>query len=229
MIYLKLFEGFKDIDAICKKYLRKNYYGNLGPCTINRDGTIDVNGNVDLSPMNPWSVGFERLPLKFNYVSGNFYCNNNKLKTLEGVPKEVGGYFNCCHNKLTSLEGAPKVGGDFYCGYNKLVSLEGAPRDLGGFFDCRYNQLTTLEGSPREVGGYFNCGHNKLTSLKGAPKEVGSFNCDKNPLPQLIIDNYEYIDEIIKWQDEYNIWRNGKLDKFRFEEMMIDIKNEVGS
>ena len=186
MIYLKLFEGFEgieDIDAICQKYAITNY-------TINSDGSIDVDGNVDLSSVVFYRrrvVGFERLPLKFNRVSGNFYCNDNKLVSLEGSPKEVGGNFSCHFNELNTLEGAPKwVGGNFYCNNNKL---------------------TCLEGAPKKVGGYFNC--------------------DKNPLPQLIIDNYEYIDEIIKWQDEYNIWRNGKLDKFRFEEMMIDIKNEM--
>ena len=216
MIYLKLFEGFKDIDAICKEYGITNYI-------INSDGSIDVNGNVDL-----FSNKLDKLPLKFNIVRGDFDCTDNKLKTLEGVPNRVSNSFYCGYNRLTTLEFAPsEVDGDFYCNDNKLVSLEGAPKWVGGFFDCRYNQLTTLEGSPREVGGYFNCGHNKLTSLKGAPKEVGSFNCDKNPLPQLIIDNYEYIDEIIKWQDEYNIWRNGNLDEFRFSEMMIDIKEEL--
>ena len=176
MKYLKLFEGFKDIDAICQKYGITNY-------TINRDGSIDVDGDVALS-----CVGFERLPLKFNKVSGYFDCN-----------------------------------------YNQLISLEGSPKEVGESFDCHNNLLTSLVGSPREVGGYFNCGHNQLTSLEGAPKEANNFYCKHKPLPQLIYDNYKYIKEVVKWQDEYNIWRNGKLDKFRFEEMMIDIKNEVGS
>ena len=133
MIYLKLFEGFEDIDAICKKYGITNY-------TISSDGSIDVDGDVNLIDIN-----LDKLPLRFNRIGGNFYCNNNQLTSLEGAPKEVGGFFDC----------------------------------------------------------------------------------DKNPLPQLIIDNDRYIDEIIKWQDEYNIWRNGNLDEFRFSEMMIDIKEEL--
>ena len=175
MKYLKLFEDYKDIDAICQEYYIENY-------TINEDGTIDVGGDVFLQVKN-------KLPLKFNRVSGNFYCNDNKL-----------------------------------------VSLEGAPRDLGGDFYCRYNQLTTLEGAPKEIGGDFYCEGNNLTTLEGAPKKIsGNFYCSDNPLPQLIYDNYQYIEEIIKWQDEYNIWRGGELDEFRFGEMMIDIKNEIGS
>ena len=154
MKYLRLFEGFVDIDALCKEYDIENY-------TINSDGSIDVDGDVNLIDMN-----LDKLPLRFN-----------------------------------------RIGGSFDCSVNHLTSLIGAPKEIGGSFDCRYNQLTTLEGAPREIGDYFHY--------------YG------NPLPQLIKDNKEYIKEIVKWQDEYNIWRGGKLDKFRFEEMMIDIKNEM--
>ena len=235
MIYLKLFEGFVDIDVIsipgtCNAYGIKNY-------TINSDGSIDVDGNVYLhSPTLRYLSGARgrlvKLPLKFNVVYGDFLCFNNQLKTLEGGPKEVGGSFNCSDNELTSLVGAPiRVGGEFYCGHNKLVSLEGSPKEVGGNFNCNSNsQLKTLEGAPKEVGGNFSCHFNELNTLEGATKEIGGhFGCAYNPLPQLIYDNKKYIKEIIKWQDEYNIWRNGTLDEFRFGEMMIDIKNEVGS
>ena len=42
MKYLKLFESFGNIDEICKKYSIENY-------TINPNGSIDVDGHVDLS------------------------------------------------------------------------------------------------------------------------------------------------------------------------------------
>ena len=210
MIYLKLFEGFVDIDVIsipgtCNAYGIKNY-------TINSDGSIDVDGNVYLhSPTLRYLSGARgrlvKLPLKFNVVYGDFLCFNNQLKTLEGGPKEVGGSFNCSDNELTSLVGAPiRVGDNFY---------------------CDHNELTTLEGGPMEVGDIFDCNNNQLTSLKGSPKKVNNFYCNYNPLPKLIKDNYRYIKEIIKWQDEYNIWRNGELDEFRFGEMLIDIKEEM--
>jgi hypothetical protein len=41
MIWVKLFEDFSEIDSICKKYGIKNY-------TINPDGIVDVDGDVDL-------------------------------------------------------------------------------------------------------------------------------------------------------------------------------------
>ena len=77
------------IHKICKEYGIKNY-------TINGDGSIDVNGHVNLT-----HKGLTKLPLKFNHVSGNFYCGYNNLTSLEGSPKSVGGNFWCYNNNLT--------------------------------------------------------------------------------------------------------------------------------
>jgi len=96
MKYLKLFENFNksEIDSMCRFFGIKNY-------SINQDGSIDVNGNIDLA--------FKKLteiPLKFNRVSGNFICWINKLTTLEGSPTYVGGDFDCSENNLISLDGS---------------------------------------------------------------------------------------------------------------------------
>jgi hypothetical protein len=198
---MKLFKYFnffnnKKVDSICKKYGIENY-------TINEDGKIDVDGNVNLS-----SKKLTELPLKFRYLGGGFYCYNNQLTSLEGCPilvgggfycygnnltslkgspQSVGGSFKCCNNKLTTLEGAPSsVGNDFSCFNNKLTTLEGVPISVGGSFDCYGNQLTSLEGCPTSVGGDFDCHKNKLTSLEGAPGSVGGdFDCHKNELTSL--------------------------------------------
>ena len=196
MIYLKLFERFKDIDDLCEEYGIYRY-------TVNSDGSIDVNGNVNLENEN-----LDKLPLNFNYVSGYFVCTNNNLTSLIGSPKKIGGDFDCANNNLSSLSGAP-------C-------------EVGGIFACNKNQLSSLKDSPKKVGSHFYCDNNQLITLKDGPKVVGGhFNFHRNPLPKLLYDNYKYIKEILKWQDEYNIWRNDKLDEFRFEEMMIDIKEEM--
>ena len=98
-----------NIHKICKEYGIENY-------TINPDGSIDVDGDVNL--YNEW---LDELPVKFNHVSGNFYCGDNNLTTLEGSPKSVGGNFGCSWNNLTTLEGSPKsVGGDFFCRFNPI-------------------------------------------------------------------------------------------------------------
>ena len=122
--------NYSNIEQICKKYGITNY-------TVNQDGTVDVDQNVLLAREN-----LTRLPLKFGKVSGNFWCDNNQLTTLEGCPTEVGGSFGCSNNQLTTLEGCPKtVGGGFYCSGNKLTTLEGCPKTVGGGFYCYGNPL----------------------------------------------------------------------------------------
>jgi len=172
--YNLFLESVDSIKSICKKYGITNY-------TINSDGSIDVDGDVNL-----YFKGLTKLPLKFRRVTGYFDCRNNQLNSLEGSPKEVGSHFDCSRNQLTSLEGSPKeVGGNFYCRNNQLTSLEGCPNSVGGDFYCSRNQLTSLEGSPKSVG-YFSCSYNQLTSLEGGPLSVGSFACSNNQLTNLI-------------------------------------------
>jgi len=126
-----------EIYEICKRCEIENY-------TINDDGSIDVDGDVDIG-----SKGLERIPIKFREVTGDFSCYKNNLTSLDGCPKIVGGYFNCSNNKLTSLKGCPdRVGRDFICSYNNLASLVGGPERVGRGFYCSLNNLITLEGFP---------------------------------------------------------------------------------
>ena len=100
-----------------KDYINTNYIakGELtfkqtnGGYIVNCDGDVIVkNRNIE-----KLTDGFE-----WGEVKGDFYCRHcNNLKSLEGVPDNVGGCCYCddCYN-LTSLEGSPKkVGGGFYC------------------------------------------------------------------------------------------------------------------
>ena len=99
MKYLKRYKLFESItqqersriQSVCQKYGIRNY-------TINDDGSIDVNGNVDLR-----NKQLTKLPLKFGFVSGNFNCSHNQLTTLEGCPRQVGGYFDCSCNKVHKI------------------------------------------------------------------------------------------------------------------------------
>ena len=94
-----------------------------GDITINGDGSIDVNGNVNLSHLY-----LPKIPFKFRHVSGYFDCSHNILISLEGAPTTVGGSFLCLYNRLTSLEGAPTtVDGNFWCAtslpYSELFKI----------------------------------------------------------------------------------------------------------
>jgi hypothetical protein len=110
------------ISLICKQYNIKNY-------TINPDGSIDVNDDVNL-----WGKSLTELPLTFNRIEGYFDCSNNKLTTLKGCPRWVDSDFNCDDNRLTSLEFSPDY--------------------VGGYFSCEYNNLTD-NYCDTEIGGWF--------------------------------------------------------------------------
>ena len=71
---------------------------NIKNYTINKDG-VDVKGNVEISNRN-----LVEIPIKFNKVGGDFYCDNNKLTSLEGAPEKVGGSFYCYNNKAQFTE-----------------------------------------------------------------------------------------------------------------------------
>jgi hypothetical protein len=110
------------IEEICQKYNITNY-------TINPDGSIDVDGDVDL-----YNKGLTELPLTFNKVTGWFDCNDNKLTRLKGCPRWIGGSFNFDFNQLTSLEFSPEY--------------------VGGYFSCEFNDLTD-NLCDTEIGGDF--------------------------------------------------------------------------
>jgi hypothetical protein len=135
LIEWRLFESSKeeDIESICREYNIENW-------TLNEDGSIDVDGDVDLSFKK-----LTKLPLKFRNVSGYFNCSENNLISLDDCPESVGSDFNCSYNKLTSLEGSPKsVGGDFDCSINNIISLEGAPESIRGQFYCERNPVKQI-------------------------------------------------------------------------------------
>lgn len=102
----------KEIHDICKKFNIRNY-------TIIPDGSIDVYDSVYLDRRN-----LDRIPIKFNKVSGSFDCSNNNITSLENAPNECFRIF-CNENKLTSLEGCPKVCSFIAVHYNPLETLEG--------------------------------------------------------------------------------------------------------
>ena len=214
MKYIRTFNestNTSEIDSICEKYNIKNYI-------INEDGSIDVDGDVDLC-----NKKLKVLPLKFRNVSGNFLCGCNYLTSLEGSPQSVGGNFNYAVNQLTSLVGCPQsIGGNFYCSSNQLTSLEGGPQSIGSNFYCNNNQLTTLEGAPQRVDGNFECKNNKLISLEGGPQHVGgNFQCIGNNLTSLdggpkrvggifwcYSNNLKNIDYLSKYYKELSIFNN---------------------
>jgi hypothetical protein len=198
---MKQFESDSYIESQCNKF-------NITNWTKNPDGTIDVEGNVNLS-----EKGLDKLPLKFGKVSGDFNCSNNQLFTLEGSPREVGGSFYCRVNKLTTLEGAPEeVGGNFMCSHNELTSLVGSPKIVVGGFCCQSNKLITLEGAPKEIGFGFN--------IPGSGFH-GHFRCDFNP----IFEVYRIFPSRESFMDslDYGYLSGNNIIKWRFEQALHEL------
>ena len=218
MKYLNFFKSY-NIGRICKKFFIETY-------TINKDGSIDVSGDVYL---REYVLPGNKLPLKFNKVSGDFSCYNHQLISLKGSPKIVGGDFDCSYNQLISLKGCPeKIGRDFDCSDNNLTSLEGCPKTVGGYFSCSINKLISLVGSPENVGGDFYCNNNELESFKGCPKIVnGTFYCHNNE-----ISSFEHFPKYIRGSFNcqgnpiYEIWKlfydTSKIELFNDMDIIQD-------
>ena len=162
--------------------------------TINKDLTVDVDGDVHLYKKNLLEI-----PIQFGIIKGYFDCGYNNLTSLEYSPKECGNFY-CGHNKLTSLKGSPKECKLFNCSYNKLKSLKGCPEKCD-YFDCEYNpNLTSLKGCPKIVNGNFNCEYNsKLTK-----KYLNNF--DFNFVKRFVFTDYNDIND--NWNK-----KNKKINK----------------
>lgn len=113
MKYLrKLYESKDSIKQTCRNLGIKNF-------TINSDGSVDVNGSVNLNDRD-----LTKIPINF--------ATHNKITNLFGGPKSARS-FDCFYNKITSLEGGPTNVPDTYiCEHNLLTSLIGAL----SVFDC---------------------------------------------------------------------------------------------
>jgi len=190
--------------------------------TINADGTVDIDGDVDLS-----RKGLTEIPIRFGIVRGDFIIINNNLLSLKNSPREVTGVFDCSYNpQLSSLKNGPKIAKYYYCNNCNLKSLEGGPKQVAESFVCSENiNLTSLKGGLKSVKNYycndcdlkslkngpsevvekFDCSVNEnLTSLEGGPIKAGSYDCSFCSLTSLegapkIVDMFNCV-----YQENYN-------------------------
>ena len=152
------------ITSFLEKYNIENY-------TVNKDFTVDVNGDVSLRDLNLYEI-----PVQFGRVSGYFDISYNKLTSLKGCPREVGGDFWICVNPLKNLNYSPKIVHQNYdCSRCDITSLEGCTKKIGGvlrMYNCA--KLKTLNGCPRKIKSSFDCSNcYELESLEGCPEDVG--------------------------------------------------------
>lgn len=199
MKYIKLFESFnKDemkyqIDSFCNENYIRNY-------RINYDFSIDVQQDVHLAYER---CQFDKLPIRFNYVDGDFCIYGLGLTTLDGCPKTITGYFDCSDNELTSLEFGP----------------EDVP-----IYHCYDNKLTNLDFLPNQHMDELHCYKNLITEINKCP-DVENFVYYDNPIFNLIsfMDCFSMnhsIDEIIDKINEFEVIKDhNKLDMISIDSL----------
>ncbi len=103
----------KLIKSFCNRFNIKNY-------SINLDGSIDVYGLVNLD-------GYidEELQIKFNIVSGYFFCSNSKINSFKNFPNFIGGEFHFKNNIIDNFYGFPVVEGKAILNESIIKSLDG--------------------------------------------------------------------------------------------------------
>lgn len=141
-----------------------------GSYTINKDGSIDVVGDVFFQGVKIKSISEVAY---FRKVSGDFECFGIGITSLKGSPEYVGGKFSISQNKLKSLDFCPKVViGDFRCHKNQITSLEISPEYVGGNFNASFNNLYSLKDFNCEVDGNLDCTSNNISSSEVKPNSV---------------------------------------------------------
>ena len=166
---MKLNEIVQTEIEIIEKFLSNH---NISNYTIRNDGKVDIDGNVNLEFYH-----LLELPIEFGNVTGNFWCSNNNLKSLDGSPDIVDGDFYCvaCHD-LKSLEGGPKIvkGNYTITSCHGLKSLKGCPEEIGGKFKIENcSSLPSLNYGPKSVGGSYDCYHClAVTNIDGLAKQI---------------------------------------------------------
>lgn len=213
-----------DIERTCLQYQIENY-------SINSDGSIDVDGNVDLSSRN-----LTILPIKFKRIMGDFHIQNNQLATLYGSPIAIGRNFNCFNNLLTNFSGGPKwVGGDLYAYNNKLSILKGSPHEVvGNYFISGNDKLSNLVGCTLKIGGNFSFDDTLVSTFSGDEdiEFEGTFFLNKTyqsqlydmKLPVEIINNRQHMKLILKYQRYFFIWNDDQtLNKANFKDLISEI------
>ncbi len=205
MEFLRSFQG-----KIARTHLYWKIFNNarklgIKNFSINEDGSIDVNGDVNLNGKN-----LKEIPIKFNKVNGDFVISNNyHLRSLVNCPIEVTGVFDCSHCLMESIHDCPtKSVGHFNCRLNKLKSLVGSPKS-NGYFICSNNNLKSFVGIQNEVYGLLDCKNNNLKTFEGFPELVVSLNIINNFVDEIYCMNPCF--DFIEMLNEYGVInKNGR-------------------
>ncbi len=140
--------------------------------TINKDGIVDVDGDVKVKPtMHSKVEGF--IPVKFGNVTGSFTATNCFLTSLKNLPVSVGKSLDISHNRVRILKGFPKVGADVNISFNKGIDLTGVQQEINGEFCCSGCDIVSLSTGPIKVKASYIADSNNLKSFTSKVNSIG--------------------------------------------------------
>lgn len=191
-----------DIHEFCMNY-------NISKYTLNPDGSIDVDGDVEFVSL---PNNMKHFPFEFNTVKGDFKIIDSGITSMINFPKVVMGNVEVLHNELTSLEGCPQlINGDFDFSNNKVSSFRVGDYDV-------------------IINGEIACGYNNYSNtLLYAISEVTEEYLDEDPYfnpnaEEVMIDG-NIVKLIFKYQRHFDIWNGDKLNEKNFHEFMDEVKD----
>ena len=144
----------------------------------------------------------------------DLYCNNNKIKSLDGLQNCIQlEYIYCLHTKLTSLNGLQNCTQlkEIYCCGTELTSFDGLQKCTQlQIIEYSYNKLTSLYGLENcislkklTISGAkltsLNKPYNSITSLDGLQNcvQLQVIACDSNYLTSLHgLENCTLLEEL---------------------------------
>lgn len=116
----------------------------------------EINNDLSVLAYSDITYMFENLtmiPVTFRFIKGNVTLNNNRLRSLDGLPNEITGNLVLDSNHLDSLEGCPRIiKGDFVASDCYLTTLKGGPEIVTGMYCIQENELKNLDGLATEIG-----------------------------------------------------------------------------
>lgn len=84
-----------------------------------RDGLVNVFGHAKMVKSE---YNMPKIPVKFGSITGDFWCREQSILSLEGAPHFVGREFDCSNSAITSLKFSPKSVDYSYICYGVLMN-----------------------------------------------------------------------------------------------------------
>ena len=158
----------EDIKAWLEKYEVKRY-------EIHDDLTVSLNSDLDL-----YDIGIQAIPIKFRKTK-SIDAGGNHLTYIDWAPEFVDGYFDIRSNRIKSLEGGPKeVTGDYIGGFNQLTTLKGIAETINGGLFVNNNNIDSIEFLPKIVSKSICLDYNKIASFRGIYKVLKQINTNNS-------------------------------------------------